>query len=113
MSLRPTSVEPVNDSLRVRESFSSGSITAPEREAVMTFSTPPGRPACSSSCASASIDSGVCWAGLTTIVQPAAIAGAILRVPIAIGKFHGVTNTQGPTGWRITRIRPCPVVLTM
>jgi hypothetical protein len=27
---------------------------------------------------------------LTIIVQPAAIAGPILRVPIASGKFHGV-----------------------
>ena len=97
----------------MRGSFSSGSITAPERCAVITFSTPPGRPACSRIFASASIDSGVCWAGLTTIVQPAAIAGASLRVPIAVGKFHGVTNTHGPTGWRIVRIRPLPVVLTM
>ena len=40
--------------------------------------------------ASASIESGVCWAGLTTIVQPAATAGPILRVPIAVGKFQGV-----------------------
>ena len=63
--------------------------------------------------ASASIVNGVCWAGLTTIVQPAAIAGAILRVPIAVGKFQGVTNTHGPTGWRIVRMRPLPVVLTM
>ena len=97
----------------MRESFSSGSITAPDREEVITLSTPPGSPACSSTRASASIDRGVCWAGLTTIVQPAAIAGAILRVPMAIGKFHGVTNTHGPTGWRIVRIRPLPVVLTM
>ena len=48
-----------------------------------------------------------------TIVQPAAIAGPSLRVPMARGKFHGVTNTQGPTGWRIVRTRPLPVVLTM
>ena len=34
--------------------------------------------------------SGVSCAGLTIIVQPAAIAGPILRVPIASGKFHGV-----------------------
>ena len=80
---------------------------------MITFSTPPGSPACSRIFASASIDSGVCCAGLTTIVQPAAIAGAILRVPIAVGKFHGVTNTHGPTGWRIVRMRPLPVVLTM
>ena len=113
ISLRPTSVEPVNESLRVRGSFSSGSITSPECLAVITFSTPPGRPASSRIFASASIESGVCWAGLTTIVQPAAIAGAILRVPIAVGKFQGVTNTHGPTGWRIVRMRPLPVVLTM
>ncbi len=37
---------------------------------MITFSTPPGRPASSRIFASASIDSGVCWAGLTTIVQP-------------------------------------------
>ena len=34
--------------------------------------------------------SGVSLAGFTIIVQPAATAGPILRVPIAIGKFHGV-----------------------
>ena len=48
--------------------------------------------------ARASIDSGVCWAGLTTMVHPAATAGPILRVPIAMGKFHGVISRQGPTG---------------
>ncbi len=97
----------------MRGSFSSGSTTSPERREVITFSTPPGSPASSKICASASIDSGVCWAGLTTTVQPAASAGAILRVPIAVGKFHGVTNTHGPTGWRIVRMRPLPVVLVM
>jgi hypothetical protein len=50
---------------------------------------------------------------LDDIVQPAAIAGAILRAPIAIGKFQGVTSTHGPTGWRIVMIRPRPVVPTM
>ena len=49
---------------------------------------------------SASIDSGVCGAGLITLVQPAAMAGPSLRVPIAIGKFHGVISRHGPTGWR-------------
>ena len=50
----------------------------------------PGSPTSSKIFASASIESGVCCAGLMTIVQPAAIAGPILRVPIAAGKFHGV-----------------------
>ena len=55
-----------------------------------TDSTPLGRPASSISLASSSMVSGVSWAGLTIIVQPAATAGPILRVPIASGKFHGV-----------------------
>ena len=55
--------------------------------------------------ASASMDSGVCLAGLTTIVHPAATAGPILRVPIASGKFHGVMSRQGPTGWLIVSSR--------
>ena len=55
-----------------------------------TFRTPSGSPASWKILASASMLSGVCCAGLMTIVQPAAIAGPILRVPIAAGKFHGV-----------------------
>ena len=73
-----------------------------------TFSTPPGSPASASRSARASIDSGVSCAGLTIIVQPAATAGPILRVPMASGKFHGVINRQGPTGWRVTIMRPPP-----
>ncbi|MNY83129.1 hypothetical protein D3C86_2256730 [compost metagenome] len=41
---------------------------------------------------------GVCSAGLTIIVQPAASAGAALRVIIAAGKFHGVIAAQTPIG---------------
>ena len=78
-----------------------------------TLSTPPGRPASSRMRASSSIDSGVCDAGLTTIVQPAATAGPILRVPIAMGKFQGVISRHGPTGWRITSVRPWPLALTV
>ena len=58
--------------------------------------------------ASASIVSGVSSAGLTTIVQPAAIAGPILRVPMASGKFHGVMNRHGPTGFLIVSSRLPP-----
>ena len=68
-------------------------------------------PARSASSASASADSGVCSAGLTTTVQPAASAGATLRVIIAIGKFHGVIAAQTPTGCLSTRKRlPASVV---
>jgi hypothetical protein len=34
---------------------------------------------------------------LRTMVQPAATAGPILRVPIAIAKSHGVISRLGPT----------------
>jgi hypothetical protein len=52
--------------------------------------------------------SGVCDAGLTTIVQPAATAGPILRVPMASGKFQGVIISTGPTGCRMVSSRVAP-----
>jgi len=45
---------------------------------------------------------------LTTTVHPAASAGAILRVAIASGKFHGVMKKHGPTGRWLTIMRPVP-----
>ena len=96
--LLPTGVEPVKVSLRSRGSPMSGSITSPVCEVEITLSTPGGTPTSSSRSARASMVSGVWLAGLTTIVQPAAIAGPILRVPIASGKFHGVIISVGPTG---------------
>ena len=46
----------------------------------------------------ASAQSGVSAAGLTTMVQPAASAGATLRVIMAIGKFHGAIAATTPIG---------------
>ena len=62
-------------------------------------------PARSASSASASAESGVCSAGLQTIVLPAASAGAALRVIIAEGKFQGVMPPQTPTGCLSTTMR--------
>src|SRR2546430_10215949 len=62
-------------------------------------------PASSAIFAIASAVSGVAEAGLRTTVQPAARAGAILRVTIVAGKFHGVTAATGPIGWRNTQQR--------
>ena len=73
------------------------------------MSTPAGSPASASSAATASAVSGVSAAGLRTTVHPAASAGAILRVAIAAGKFHGVTSTLTPTGWCVTRSRLAPL----
>ena len=75
----------------------------------MRLRTPSGRPASVRICASASIDSGVCFAGLTIIVHPAATAGPILRVPMAAGKFHGVMSRHGPTGCFMVSSRPAPL----
>ncbi len=75
-----------------------GSITSPVLFVVTTLRTPSGRPDSSSTFASQSIVRGVSPAGLTTIVQPAAMAGPILRVPMASGKFQGVIMRHGPTG---------------
>ncbi len=73
-----------------------------------TDSTPSGSPASAKICASSSNVSGVSDAGLTSMVQPAAKAGPIFRVPIARGKFHGVIARHGPTGCFVTRMRPVP-----
>ena len=69
------------------------------------FTTPGGMPARSQSSAIASAESGVSLAGLQTTVHPAASAGAILRVSMAFGKFHGVMRAATPTGWRMTTTR--------
>src|SRR5690606_10552796 len=108
MSLRPTSVEPVNDSLRNRGSAMIGADRALDRDVCTTFTTPAGRPASSSSRVKKMVVSGVSAGGLITTVQPAASAGAILRVAIAKGKFHGVTKNDGPTGRWETTMRPVP-----
>ncbi len=72
--------------------------TGPERRDGSTLTTPAGTPASSSAGISASIVSGVSDAGFKTTGQPAASAGPILRVAMAAGKFHGVTNTAMPAG---------------
>ncbi len=49
--------------------------------------------------------SGVSVAGRATKAQPAASAGAALRVIIALGKFHGVMDAATPMGCLITVMR--------
>ena len=106
---RPTSVDPVNESLRTRGSLSIALTTSDERLEGMTLTTPFGTPACSSRSATASAVSGVSDAGFSTTVQPAASAGPIFRVAIAAGKFHGVTRIETPIGWCSTRMRFAPL----
>ena len=104
MSSFPTSVDPVKLSFRISGLPVS---TAPIREdlPVSTEKSPAGIPARSAKSAKARAEKGVREAGLTRIAQPAARAGATLRVTIAEGKFHGVIAAHRPTGCFSTRSR--------
>ncbi|MNT80308.1 hypothetical protein D3C72_2197470 [compost metagenome] len=75
---------------------------------VTMLSTPSGTPARFASSARARAENGVSLAGLTTMLQPAARAGATLRVIIAEGKFHGVIAAQTPMPCLITSRRLSP-----
>jgi hypothetical protein len=97
-SVRPTSVEPVNETTRTRPSASIAATTLPEARDGTTLTTPGGTPASSRRGINASSVNGVAEAGFTTTVHPAASAGPILRVAIAAGKFQGVTSRAIPAG---------------
>ena len=62
------------------------------------LATPAGRPASIMHSKTCTRHSGVWLAGLQTMVQPAARAGAILRACSVIGKFHGLMAPTTPTG---------------
>mmetsp|Transcript_20254 Transcript_20254/g.68619 ORF Transcript_20254/g.68619 Transcript_20254/m.68619 type:complete len:320 (-) Transcript_20254:218-1177(-) len=109
----PTAVDPVNDKARtVVEAHSASPTWATwSLDAVTTLTTPGGKQSCARA-ARASAVSGVSSAGLMTTAQPAAKAGAILRVIIAAGKFQGVMHAATPTGDRSVsscRSRPVPI----
>ena len=104
-SRRPTSVLPVKLTWRTCRLSKNASEIAAASRPVTTLRTPAGMPASCASAASASAESGVCSAGFTTCVQPAASAGPILRVTIATGKFHGVIAAATPHGRRSTSSR--------
>src|SRR4051794_10852187 len=95
-SRRPTSVEPVNDSLRTRGSSTIAPTTAPAVRVVRQLTTPGGTPASSSSATIARAVSGVSVAGLRTTVHPAARAGPALPGALAAGEFHGGTRAAAP-----------------
>jgi hypothetical protein len=104
IKVRPTVVEPVKVTLRT-SGLAVISLPIASAFPVMMLRTPGGTPARSANTAMANAEKGVCSAGFTTIGQPAAKAGATLRVIIARGKFHGVIAAQTPTGCLITMIR--------
>ena len=103
-SSRPTPVEPVKVTLRMRGELIKWVDTS-EGTPNTTLSTPAGRPASAKACASTNEDMGVSSEGLSTMVQPAARAGAILRAGKMAGKFQGVKAATGPSGCGTTSCR--------
>ena len=103
-SILPTGVEPVKVNLAIRGSVVR-TVPIGAGGPVTILNTPAGSPASAPSTARARAENGVSSDGLSTTVQPAARAGATLRVIIAAGKFHGVTAATTPTGCLSTTIR--------
>ncbi len=98
-TVRPTSVEPVNDTTRTSSLASMASPTSLPPP-VTRLTTPGGTPASSRILTKFTADNGVSVAGLKTTVFPQTSAGMIFHDGIAIGKFHGVMTAATPSGWR-------------
>ena len=96
----PTARLPVNDSLStIGWLISASPVGSPGP--VTTLSTPSGSPASSAiSLASRSTANVAYSEGLSTIVQPAASAGATFWANSGSGAFHGITAPTTPTGSR-------------
>ena len=108
----PTPVDPVKLIFRSRWSFITACDTTAEVLVWMRLTTPAGNPASSKVLTKYAAVSGVSFADLSTMVQPAASAAPPLRAFISIGKFHGVINNAGPTGCEVVSTRNPPLVAT-
>ena len=98
ISRRPASLLPVKLILSTRGSVASASPTTSPAPTT-PFATPCGSPSIRSSNPKIAIDdAGASLAGLSTNVQPAAIAAPILRSGRSTGSFHGVIRPHTPTG---------------
>src|SRR3989441_8928771 len=102
MSRLPPSVDPVKAIFRTagwsRNTWPITLLLLP----VTTLNTPAGSPASAQMRARASAVSGVALAGFSTTAQPAARAGAILRVTIVAGEIHCVVAAPPPLRRRHT-----------
>src|SRR5690349_5069890 len=99
----PTTVEPVNEILRItgwgiRYSLISAGLP------YTRLTTPGGTPASANARMSSDGEAGVSSGALTMIEQPVVTAAESFRTIWLIGKFHGVNAATGPTGSLITRL---------
>ena len=98
-SMRPTSVDPVKDSLRTRGSCRIALHTGPGSLVLIDVDDARRHARAAHDLRHAQARSAAFpRAGFRMQVQPAASAGAILRVAIAAGKFHGVISSETPIG---------------
>src|SRR5258708_3979924 len=97
-TLRPTLVDPVNETMRTAGSVVIAVPTSASPVTMLT--TPLGTPASIRTLTKLSAERGVCDEGLKTTVLPQTSAGTIFHEGIAMGKFHGVMMEATPTGWR-------------
>ena len=103
----PARVEPVRDTTSMRGSLDSkGPTAAPSPYTILK--TPAGTPASSIIRVSRLADRGANSLGLSTMVQPAAMAGATLHMTWFMGQFQGVIRAQTPAASR--RISDWPAV---
>ena len=97
---RPTAVEPVKAILSI-PGCSTKAAPARGPLPVTMLITPAGNPTSAISSPRRTADAGVSSAGLSTTVQPAATANAILPAAMNSGAFHGVIAPTTPIGSRI------------
>ena len=93
----PARVEPVNDIMSMPGCADSASPTVGPSP-LTRLNTPGGTPASCSTSANSIAFIGATSDGFSTMVQPAASAGATLQTIWLIGQFHGVMKPQTPTG---------------
>ena len=96
---RPVATEPVKVSDPM-PGWAARAAPASVPSPVTTLTVPGGWSRPSTRSAKRRAVSGVCSAGLTTAVFPAASAGATLRHSIDSGAFHGTMCAVTPTGSR-------------
>src|SRR5690606_28105186 len=93
----PARVLPVKDTMSM-PGWALSALPTPAPSPFTRLNTPAGTPALSITWANRQALSGASSLGFSTMVQPAARAGATLQAIWLSGQFHGVINAHTPTG---------------
>ena len=103
MMLSPAPTEPVTLAMSIF-GLPANALPTTEPLPVTTLNRPAGRPTLSTTSANTVQFSGVSWAGLITIEQPAISAAPALRAMRKNGKFHGRIPATTPMGFFESRM---------